>query len=115
VFGNTLGARVGARASALGTDFRRPTLKSVLGALAAFVCIGAAAALFFGWLMLSDSGRLANRGLGPDQECTSLGRGGAHCVGIVASSDPLGAGASAAGDCRSMGRAGRICVAHSHE
>jgi hypothetical protein len=110
VIGNTLGARVGARASALGTDFRRPTLKSAASALLALVGIGAAAALFFGWLMFSDSGRSFNQGFGPQWDCTSLGRAGAHCVRTIANSD-----APDAGDCRSMGRAGRVCVGHSHE
>lgn len=112
MFGNTLGARVGARASALGPEFRRPTLKSVAGALLALICIGAAAALFFGWLMLSDS---TIEGFGPQWDCTSLGRAGAHCVRRVASGEALDEDAAAAGDCRSLGRAGRVCFDHPRE
>jgi hypothetical protein len=105
-----LGARVGARAAAAGIDFRRSTLRSVARALIALVSLGVAAALFFGWLMASDSGRGSSSGW----DCTSLGRAGANCVKSAVSGEPL-AVAPAAADCRSMGRAGRKCVAQPHE
>jgi hypothetical protein len=107
---NSLGARVGARAAAVGVDFRRPTLRSIANAFLALICLSAAAALFFGWLIASDS----SRGSSADGDCTSLGRAGAHCVKSAVSGEPL-AVAPAAGDCRSMGRAGRKCIAQPHE
>jgi hypothetical protein len=112
VFRNTLGARVGARASVFGADFHRPTLRDLASVVLALAGVGAAAALFFGWLMFSDSGRTANQAVGSQWGCASLGRGGAHCAPRAESGDPLNAGASAVSDCRSMGRAGRVCKAH---
>jgi hypothetical protein len=112
---NTLGARVGARASAGRADFHLPSLGEVMRILLALVSLGAAAALFFGWLMISDSPGSAVSGLGREWDCTSLGRGGGHCVRRPAGEDQSDARFASGGDCTSLGRAGRVCFAHSRE
>jgi len=115
VIANTLGARVGARASARRADFRLPTPGEVMRVLLALLSLGAAVGLFFAWLMISDSASPAISGLGPEWDCTSLGRGGAHCVKRPAGEGPSGARFASGGDCTSLGRAGRVCFAHSRE
>src|SRR5450755_1813513 len=78
VFENTLGARVGARASISRANYRRPLLGDVAQVLLAIFTLGAAAVLFFGWLMVSNPARPAMSSLGAESDCTSLGRGGAY-------------------------------------
>ena len=99
--GGSLGARVGARAARLGPGARWPGPREIAQILLALVCLGAAAALFFGWLIVSDSPRSALWGVPPGSHCTSLGRAGERC-------DAPGAPASP-GDCPSLGKGGRVC------
>ena len=93
----TLGARVGARAAALGPGARRPSLREVAQIVAAILCLATAAVLFFGWLMI------ANPPPAPGVRCTSLGRGGASCAG------PSQPGPVAADDCPIPGKGARLC------
>jgi hypothetical protein len=80
VLANTLGARVGARASVERANCLLPSLRDLGHILLAIFVIGAAAALFFGWLMVSNSTRSAMSDSGAESDCKSLGRGGAYCA-----------------------------------
>ena len=110
MFENTLGARVGARALARRANFQLPSPRDVAHILLAIFALGAAAALFFGWLMVSNPLGPAISGFGAEPDCTSLGRGGAYCA-----KHPMGEGRSNAGsgpqdDCASLGKGGRVCI-----
>ena len=112
---NTLGARVGAKASARGRNSRLPTLGDIVRILLAIVSLGAAVALFFGWLMFSDSSRPTVSGFDSQWDCTSLGRAGERCVKRPAGEGQSNLRLAGDGDCPSLGRAGRICVDHPRE
>ena len=72
MFENTLGARVVARASAHGANYRPLSLTDFAHILLAIFSIGAAI-LFFGWLMLLNPLRPASSGLGAESDC-KIGR-----------------------------------------
>jgi hypothetical protein len=112
VFETTLGARVGARASARRADFAVPTPGDLAQILLAIFSLGAAAALLIGWLLLSDSRRPEISGMAPASDCASLGRGGVYCPDHPVSAGQSNAGSAEAGDCPSIGRAGRVCIEH---
>ena len=95
---NTLRANAGARASASELKFRPLTVDD-FGRFLAIVSLSAAIALFFGWLTFSDSGRSAASRFGSGWDCTSLGRGGAHCVRHSASDGPYNPGLDPDRDC----------------
>ena len=110
MFEKTLGARVGARASALRMDSRLPTNREMAHIALAVVSLGAAVVLFFAWLMLSDSRYSGIPGSGPESDCASLGRGGAYCASHPTSGRQPNVGSDAEGDCANLGKGGRICA-----
>jgi hypothetical protein len=112
VFEKTLGARVGARASASGANFRLLTLKDVAHMLLAIFVLGATATLFFGWLMILNSPRLAGSGFGADADCVSLGRGGVYCAKDPTVDRRSNAGSGLEEDCATLGKGGRVCAKH---
>jgi hypothetical protein len=109
---NTLGARVGARASARGANFRPPLLKDVAHILLAICALGSAALLFFGWLMDSNPPRPTISGSGAGLDCISLGRGGVYCAKHLAADSRSNASSGPQNDCASLGKGGRICTEH---
>jgi hypothetical protein len=113
VFDNTLGVRVGARASARRANFHLLSLRDVAHILLAIFALGASAVLFFGWLMISNPPRLAGSGFGAEADCTSLGRGGAYCAKHPTADGRSNVGSSPEDDCASLGKGGRICAEHT--
>lgn len=111
VIRSSLRARTRGRTSALEANFRLPTPGVAVRVAMAIVILGVAG-LFLGWLLSFGSGEPAIEGLGPQLDCTSMGRAGDHCVRRAASDDRPGAGASAEEQCPSLGRAGRVCAPH---
>lgn len=107
---NTLGARVGARASALDANFRLPTLREAAYVLLAIFGLGAAAVLFLGGVFLSNPSRSAVSGFAAELDCTSLGRGGVYCAPRPAVDGQSKAGLGQEDDCVSLGKAGRVCA-----
>jgi hypothetical protein len=112
VFENTLGARVGARAAAHGANFRLPLLGDVAQTLLAIFTLGAAAVLFFGWLMLSNPTRPATSSFDAKSDCTSLGRGGAYCTKRPTANGQSNVDSGQADVCASLGKGGRVCAEH---
>ena len=112
MFENTLGARVAARASAHGADYRLPSLRDLAHILLAIFTLGAAAVLFFGWLMFSHPLRSANSSFGAESDCTSLGRGGAYCAKPVLANGQSNVGSGQEDGCASLGKGGRVCAEH---
>ena len=112
MFENTLGARVGARASARRANFHLPILRDVAQILLAIFTLGAAAVLFFGWLMFSNPPRPAISGFGAESDCTSLGRGGAYCTKHPTANGRSNVGSGPEEDCASLGKGGRVCIEH---
>jgi hypothetical protein len=112
LFENTLGARVGARASARRANFQLPSPRDVAHILLATFALGAAVLLFFGWLMVSNPSRSAISGSGVEVDCTSLGRGGVYCVKHPMADGRSNAGSGPQDDCASLGKGGRICAGH---
>ena len=110
MFENTLGARVGARALARRANFQLPSPRDVAHILLAICALGAAAVLFFGWLMVSNPRRSAIPGFGAEPDCTSLGRGGAYCAKHPVADGPSNMGSYPQDDCASLGRGGRVCI-----
>jgi hypothetical protein len=112
VFENNLGARVGARASARRANFLLPSLRDLGHILLAIFALGAAAVLFFGWLMVSNPPRPAMWGFGAESDCTSLGRGGAYCTKHSTANGQSNAGSGQDDNCASFGKGGRVCAEH---
>ena len=110
MFEKTLGARVGARASALRMDFRLPANREMAHIVLAVLSLCAAVILFFAWLTLSDSRHLGISGSGPESDCASLGRGGVYCTGHPTSGGQSNAGFGHEGDCANLGKGGRVCA-----
>jgi hypothetical protein len=110
VFENTLGARVGARALARRANFQLPSPRDVAHILLAILALGAAAVLFFGWLMVSNPLRRAISGFGAEPDCTSLGRGGAYCAKHPMADGRSNVGSGLQDDCASLGKGGRVCI-----
>lgn len=108
---NALPARAGARASPFAINFRL-SAPSDVGRLLAVVRLVVAGALLVGWLIFLISHRSAGWDFGRDWDCTSLGRGGAHCTKHPPVVDPSNGGSGPEGNCPSLGRAGRVCVDH---
>ena len=69
----SLGARVGAKAARRGAGVRWPHLHEIAQILLALACLGGAAALFFGWLVVSDFRRAELWGAPPGNRCASSG------------------------------------------
>jgi hypothetical protein len=112
VLENSLGARVGARASARGANFDLPSPRDVVHIMLAIVALGAAVVLFFGWLMVSNPSRPAMLGSRIESDCTSLGRGGVYCAKHSMADGPANLGSSPEDQCASLGKGGRICAEH---
>jgi hypothetical protein len=111
VIEKTLGARVGARAANLRSNGRRINNGRVFHACLKIAGLGVAA-IFFAWLVSSESRYWQNTGM--EWDCSSMGRAGAHCIRRAPNADQPGNRASA-GDCLSVGRAGRICLQSSRD
>lgn len=109
---NTLVARVGARALARRANFQLPSPRDVAHTLLAIFALGAAAVLFFGWLMVSNPPRPAISGFGAEPDCTNLGRGGVYCVKHPMADGRSNAGSGPQDDCASFGKGGRVCIEH---
>ena len=108
MFGNTFGASVGSRASAIELNFRRRSPSEIALIALRAVFVGLTVALFFAWLTSANMRGRAGPGLTADADCVSLGRGGARCA-----SRSAGDGAGAAdlrSDCVSAGRGGLVCA-----
>jgi hypothetical protein len=97
----SLGARVGAKAARRGAGVRWPHLHEIAQILLALACLGGAAALFFGWLVVSDFRRAELWGAPPGNRCASLGRGGGSCVAPATPAAPE--------HCPILGKGGRPC------
>jgi hypothetical protein len=110
VLENSLGARVGARASAREANFDLPSPRDVVHIMLAIVALGVAAVLFFGWLMVSNPHRSAMLGSRVDSDCTSLGRGGVYCAKHSMADGPTNVGPGPEDQCASLGKGGRICA-----
>jgi hypothetical protein len=109
VTGNTFRAEVSAGAPVREMNILLPRLRAVAGSFLHIVCLSAALVLFFGWLIFSESRRLAIRGSEPGSDCTSIGKGVLNCSTKGPSSDQPTLTDSAEGDCASLGRGGRGC------
>jgi hypothetical protein len=113
VFENVLRVEANARASARDMSFRLPTLRDVAHILLVVFGLGAAAALlFFGWLIFSDSHQQAAWGFGPGWDCTSMGRGGAYCIKNSPNPAQSNRGFGPEEECTSLGRGGLVCLKH---
>jgi hypothetical protein len=110
VLGNSLGARVGARASARGANFDLPSPRDVVHIMLAIVAFAGAAVLFFGWLMVSNPSRSAMSGSRVGSDCTSLGRGGVYCPERSMADGGTNLGSGPEDQCASLGKGGRICA-----
>jgi hypothetical protein len=111
VFENTPRAKAGARASPFAANFRLSNRSDVAGLLT-IVRLAIGSVLLVGWLIFLISHRSADWDFGRQWDCTSLGRGGAHCIRLPASIDPSNGGSGAEGSCASLGRAGLVCPEH---
>jgi hypothetical protein len=114
VFENVLRVEANARASVREMSFRLPTLRDVARILLVVFGLGAAAAalLFFGWLIFSDSHRQAAWGFGPEWDCTKMGRGGAYCIKSSSNPAQSNRGSGPEEECTSLGRGGLVCIKH---
>ena len=110
MFENTLGASVGARALARRANFQLPSPRDVVHILLAIFALGAAAVLFFGWLMISNPPSPAITGFGAEPDCTGLGRGGAYCAKHPAADGRSNVGSGPQDVCASLGKGGRVCI-----
>jgi hypothetical protein len=112
VLENSLGARVGARASARRANFDLPSPRDVVQIMLAIAALGAAAVLFFGWLMVSNPTRPAMLGSRVASDCTSLGRGGVYCAKHSMADGRADVGPGPEDQCASLGKGGRVCAEH---